>query len=204
MTGLTTGAPLLADVGDEAFPDADAFCARVRRDALFAPGEPIVVARAPGRFDVLGGIADYAGGLVLGLPIRAAAFAAAQAASDGQVDRRQRDPPLRNRGRRSSSSCRSPSSRAASRGETPGRPTCSGPSLCSGGRSGCRWPGCGFCSPPRCRRGRGSARPPRSRSRRSSRRAARSACRSSRGVSRCSGSAGSSCSPERPAASWIR
>ncbi len=85
MTGLTTGAPLLADVGEEAFPDADAFCARVGGHALFAPGEPIVVARAPGRFDVLGGIADYVGGLVLGLPIRAAALAAAQAASDGQV-----------------------------------------------------------------------------------------------------------------------
>ena len=85
MTGLTTRAPLLSDVGDEAFPGADAFCARVRRHPLFAPAEPIVVARAPGRFDVLGGIADYVGGLVLGLPIRAAALAAAQAASDGQV-----------------------------------------------------------------------------------------------------------------------
>jgi galactokinase len=85
MTGLTTRAPLLSDVGDEAFPGADAFCARVRRHPLFAAAEPIVVARAPGRFDVLGGIADYVGGLVLGLPIRAAALAAAQAASDGQV-----------------------------------------------------------------------------------------------------------------------
>jgi L-arabinokinase len=85
VTGLTTGALRLADVGDEVYPGADAFCARVRRHALFAPGEPIVVARAPGRFDVLGGIADYAGGLVLGLPIRAAAVAAAQLASDGQV-----------------------------------------------------------------------------------------------------------------------
>ncbi len=77
--------PLLADVGDDAFPDASRFSARARRHTLFAPGEPIVVARAPGRFDVLGGIADYAGGLVLGLPIRAAALAAAQAASDGLV-----------------------------------------------------------------------------------------------------------------------
>ena len=85
MTSLTTGAPPLADVGDDVFPDADAFSVRVRRHALFTPGEPIEVARAPGRFDVLGGIADYAGGLVLGLPIRAAALAAAQAASDGQV-----------------------------------------------------------------------------------------------------------------------
>jgi len=79
------GGPLLADVGDDVFPDADRFSARVRRHALFAPDEPVVVGRAPGRFDVLGGIADYAGGLVLGFPIRGAVLAAAQAASDGQV-----------------------------------------------------------------------------------------------------------------------
>jgi galactokinase len=79
------GAPPVVGVGDEAFRDADAFCARLRNHALFASGEPIAVARAPGRFDVLGGIADYAGGLVLGLPIRAAALAAAQTSSDGQV-----------------------------------------------------------------------------------------------------------------------
>lgn len=85
VTGLTTGATPLSDVSGDAFPDADAFSARVRRHALFVPDEPIVVARAPGRFDVLGGIADYAGGLVLGLPIRAAALAAAQVAYDGRV-----------------------------------------------------------------------------------------------------------------------
>jgi galactokinase len=85
VTGLTTGSPLPAEVGEDAFPDAERFCARARRHALFVPGEPVVVARAPGRFDVLGGIADYAGGLVLGLPIRAAALAAAQAVPDGEV-----------------------------------------------------------------------------------------------------------------------
>ncbi|HTS73764.1 MAG TPA: galactokinase family protein [Gaiellaceae bacterium] len=85
MTDVTTVTAPLADMGDDVFPDADAFSARARRHSLFAPREPIVVARAPGRFDVLGGIADYAGGLVLGLPIRAAALAAAQAAGDGQV-----------------------------------------------------------------------------------------------------------------------
>ena len=85
MTGLTTGAPLRAGVADDVYPDAEAFSNRVRRHALFAPEEPVVVARAPGRFDVLGGIADYAGGLVLGLPIRSAALAAAQRAHDGRV-----------------------------------------------------------------------------------------------------------------------
>ncbi len=45
----------------------------------------MVVARAPGRFDVFGGIADYAGGFVLGFPIGQAVLAAAQVAADGQV-----------------------------------------------------------------------------------------------------------------------
>jgi galactokinase len=89
VTGSRTVTPLRADVGDilgeEAFRDADAFCARVRQDSLFTRGAPIAVARAPGRLDVLGGIADYAGGLVLGFPIRRAALAAAQTAYDGQV-----------------------------------------------------------------------------------------------------------------------
>jgi len=85
VTGFTTGTAVLVDTGEAAFPDADAFFRRARRHALFASGEPIAVARAPGRFDVLGGIADYAGGLVLGLPIRDAVFAAAQPAADGQV-----------------------------------------------------------------------------------------------------------------------
>jgi galactokinase len=85
VASSTTTTALLPGSGDRAFRDADSFSARVRRHALFAPGEPIAIARAPGRLDVLGGIADYAGGLVLGLPIRAAALAAAQASSDGQV-----------------------------------------------------------------------------------------------------------------------
>jgi len=85
VTSLTTDRTPLAEIGGGAFPDADAFAAEVRQQALFSPEEPIVVARAPGRFDVLGGIADYAGGLVLGLPIRDAALAAAQAAGDGRV-----------------------------------------------------------------------------------------------------------------------
>lgn len=45
---------------------------------LIDPARPAVVARAPGRLDVMGGIADYSGSLVLQLPLAAAAFAAAQ------------------------------------------------------------------------------------------------------------------------------
>lgn len=66
-------------------PDADDFCDRARRHALFTADGPIVVARAPGRLDVLGGIADYSGALVLELPIAPATLVAAQATYDGRV-----------------------------------------------------------------------------------------------------------------------
>ncbi|HYG79630.1 MAG TPA: galactokinase family protein, partial [Pyrinomonadaceae bacterium] len=45
---------------------------------LFDPGAELVIARAPGRLDVMGGIADYSGSLVLELPIAEATFAAVQ------------------------------------------------------------------------------------------------------------------------------
>ena len=45
----------------------------------------MVLSRAPGRLDVLGGVADYSGSLVLGLPIEAAALAAAQSSDDRAV-----------------------------------------------------------------------------------------------------------------------
>ena len=45
---------------------------------FFERGSPIHVARAPGRLDVMGGIGDYSGSLVLELPIAEAAFAAVQ------------------------------------------------------------------------------------------------------------------------------
>jgi L-arabinokinase len=59
-------------------PDVEAFIDDVRarlragwaHDA--AAGAPLVVARAPGRLDVMGGIADYSGALVLQWPIREA------------------------------------------------------------------------------------------------------------------------------------
>jgi len=55
---------------------------KVRR--LFEPQPELVVTRAPGRLDVMGGIADYSGSMVLELPIREATFVALQ-----------RDPELR-------------------------------------------------------------------------------------------------------------
>ena len=46
--------------------------------AFLDPKESVVVARAPGRLDVMGGIADYSGSMVLELPIREATFVALQ------------------------------------------------------------------------------------------------------------------------------
>jgi len=45
---------------------------------LFDPQIELTVARAPGRLDVMGGIADYSGSLVLELPIQEATFVALQ------------------------------------------------------------------------------------------------------------------------------
>lgn len=66
-------------------PDAIAFLEslkRASRDSSSRPflesGPPVFVARAPGRLDVMGGIADYSGSLVLQLPTREATFAALQ------------------------------------------------------------------------------------------------------------------------------
>jgi L-arabinokinase len=46
--------------------------------AFFDPAQPLYLTRAPGRLDVMGGIADYSGALVLELPIAAATWVAAQ------------------------------------------------------------------------------------------------------------------------------
>ncbi|HEY6401289.1 MAG TPA: GHMP kinase [Blastocatellia bacterium] len=52
---------------------------------LFDSGAEIVVARAPGRLDVMGGIADYSGSMVLELPILEATFAALQRQPDRRL-----------------------------------------------------------------------------------------------------------------------
>jgi galactokinase len=62
---------------------------RKSRDPLFQTlidsTSPVFVARAPGRLDVMGGIADYSGSLVLQLPTAEAAFVAIQPSLDGEV-----------------------------------------------------------------------------------------------------------------------
>ncbi len=58
--------------------------ARVRASVHFQPWQ-VQVARAPGRLDVMGGIADYSGSLVCEMPLAVAAAAAVQKRHDGQV-----------------------------------------------------------------------------------------------------------------------
>lgn len=71
----------------ESLPDVAAFVALLNglasnaspdARALFDGRGELSVARAPGRLDVMGGIADYSGSLVLQLPIKEATFAALQ------------------------------------------------------------------------------------------------------------------------------
>jgi len=54
------------------------FIESVSSSDLFNKAEPVVVTRAPGRLDVMGGIADYSGSLVLQLPIADATYVALQ------------------------------------------------------------------------------------------------------------------------------
>src|SRR5688500_11406910 len=56
----------------------DAFVETLGAQNLFERGAALTVSRAPGRLDVMGGIADYSGSLVLQRPIAEAAFAAVQ------------------------------------------------------------------------------------------------------------------------------
>ena len=50
-------------------------------NGLFEPNTDLIVTRAPGRLDVMGGIADYSGSHVLEYPIAEATFAAMQLAT---------------------------------------------------------------------------------------------------------------------------
>jgi len=58
--------------------DLEAFIDTLRTQSLFERGTRVVVSRAPGRLDVMGGIADYSGSLVLQRPIAEGTFAAVQ------------------------------------------------------------------------------------------------------------------------------
>jgi len=52
---------------------------------FFSPTEEVIITRAPGRLDVMGGVADYSGSLVLQLPIADATHVAIQKNSTNKV-----------------------------------------------------------------------------------------------------------------------
>lgn len=56
-----------------------------RSAGFFSGDKPIIVTRAPGRLDVMGGVADYSGSLVLQLPIRNATHVALQRSDNSRV-----------------------------------------------------------------------------------------------------------------------
>jgi galactokinase len=62
--------------------DTGAFIDQLNTRPDFFPGAEIVLARAPGRIDLMGGIADYSGSLVLQMPTAAATHAAVQLQTD--------------------------------------------------------------------------------------------------------------------------
>src|SRR5215218_9348825 len=59
--------------------------ARSELGADFGGGRAVRVSRAPGRLDVMGGIADYTGSLVCEMPLDRAAAVALSQRDDGQV-----------------------------------------------------------------------------------------------------------------------
>lgn len=81
----------IADGNARSLPDIESFIETVNRledhptreaHGLFDGVSEVHVGRAPGRLDVMGGIADYSGSLVLQLPIREATIVGLQRSSD--------------------------------------------------------------------------------------------------------------------------
>jgi galactokinase len=75
-----TAAEWVSRVGtsDTARRDAEAFLAGLAHADVFTHDRDVIVARAPGRLDVMGGIADYSGSLVLEWPLADATVVALQ------------------------------------------------------------------------------------------------------------------------------
>ncbi len=66
--------------------DSKRLLAAIKANAeLFDLSQPIHAARAPGRLDLMGGIADYSGALVLELPLGVATYAAMQRARHNNI-----------------------------------------------------------------------------------------------------------------------
>jgi galactokinase len=68
-------------------PDIERFLTHLNTQAtdFFATDQPLLIARAPGRLDLMGGIADYSGSLVLEMPLAVATIAAVQQTSDPAI-----------------------------------------------------------------------------------------------------------------------
>jgi L-arabinokinase len=66
--------------------DLSTFVETLQAHRLFDTDTAVTVARAPGRLDVMGGIADYSGSLVLQRPIAEATFAAVQVLEGRVID----------------------------------------------------------------------------------------------------------------------
>ena len=66
--------------------DAETFLTKVRAGEFFESGSSVVMTRAPGRLDVMGGIADYSGSLVLQYPVAEATFVAIQAMDEPVIE----------------------------------------------------------------------------------------------------------------------
>lgn len=69
-----------------ALPDTQRFLNALNEQrAFFASDRPLHVGRAPGRLDLMGGIADYSGSLVLELPLSAATWVAVQSTDEPEI-----------------------------------------------------------------------------------------------------------------------
>ncbi|HEY0757017.1 MAG TPA: galactokinase family protein [Ktedonobacteraceae bacterium] len=69
-----------------ALPDTRRFLRVLNEQAaFFAPEQPLHVGRAPGRLDLMGGIADYSGSLVLELPLSVATWVAVQSVDEPEI-----------------------------------------------------------------------------------------------------------------------
>jgi galactokinase len=72
------GMVVRSDADASATAGLAAFADTLSERQLFERGAPLTVSRAPGRLDVMGGIADYSGSLMLERPIAEATWAAVQ------------------------------------------------------------------------------------------------------------------------------
>ena len=82
----------IVEGNSQGLADGDWFVQRINSSSFFEPGNDILVTRAPGRLDVMGGIADYSGSLVLEMPIGEATFAGIQLNSGKSIEIISTDP----------------------------------------------------------------------------------------------------------------